>query len=135
MEGLGTISPNFYLNVNTESEQDIVERAKSYAEEKALELKEQIPSSILTAKGETILEKTQTVALLATENTSDDPDFSPLMISKPKSRKVEEEVCTYIAGKDGRINILEASANLSLSADEVEQAVLKLASEGRIRLT
>lgn len=135
MEGLGTISPNFSLSVKTESEEEIVERAKTYAEEKALELKEQIPSSILTAKGETILEKTHNLALLATGDASDDADFSPLIISKPKSRNVEEDVYNYVAGRDGRVNILEASATLSLQADEVEKAVLKLASEGKIRLT
>jgi len=134
LEGLGTISPSVSLDVKTESEHELVERAKMYAEEKALELREEIPSAILTAKGETILERTQKVALLATGDASDENGFSPIILSTPKPRNVDEDVYNYLSGRDGQINILEASTVLNLPADEVEQAVLKLASEGRIKL-
>jgi division protein CdvB (Snf7/Vps24/ESCRT-III family) len=138
LEGLSQISPNFSLNVKTENEHELVEQAKKYAEEKAMALKGEIPSSILTAKGETLIEKTQKVAVLATGDNAeslDDGDFSPVILSRPKSYNIYDDIYKYVAGKDGQLNILEASTILNLPVDEVEQAVLKLASEGKIRLS
>jgi division protein CdvB (Snf7/Vps24/ESCRT-III family) len=134
LEGLSAVAPNISLDVKTDSENELVERAKMYAEQKSLQLGEDIPSFILTAKGNTIFENTKKIALLATGDTPNENECLPVMLSTPKSRNIDEEVRNYVAGKNGQFNVLEASSVLNLRPDEVEEAVLKLASEGKIML-
>ncbi len=130
---LSNISPNISISPQTDGAEQLMEKARKYAEEKAAELKEELPTSILNASGETILEKTKNLALLATGDDYEE-EFPPALLSRPKPKEFLEKIYQYITEHNGDINVLQASAALQLPIDDVEQAILKLVSEGRIRL-
>lgn len=132
---LGNLSPSISLDVRNEGGTELFEKAKLFAEEKAMESKESIPSSIASASGDSILEKAKKVALLATGEGSSESEFQPTLLSKPGEKgSVEEKVLNYINRRAGHLNILEAAAALNLPVDEVEKTIFKLVSEGRLKL-
>jgi division protein CdvB (Snf7/Vps24/ESCRT-III family) len=135
---LGKLSPTISFDVRTDSGEDIFERAKLYAEQKAMELQE-LPSSLLSMPGEGIVEKAKKVALLATgeePNVANNDTYTPkpILLTSRKSRKVEELVYKYAQEKGGISDVIMTARELGLPVDEVERAVLELASRGKLRL-
>jgi division protein CdvB (Snf7/Vps24/ESCRT-III family) len=135
LAGLGNLSPTISLDLKHESEQDIFEKAKLFTEEKTMELNDDIPRSIASANGDSVFEKIERVALLATDDGSSEPVFKPVLLSKSnKTAAAEDKVFNYIDRRSGHLNILDAAVALNLPADEVEKTVIKLVSEGKIKL-
>lgn len=132
---LGKLSPTISFDVRTDSGEEIFERAKLYAEQKAMELQE-LPSSLLNMPGEGIVEKAKKVALLATGEESKDNSFTPkpILLTSRKGKKVEELVYKYAQKKGGINDVVITARELGLPVDEVERAVLELASKGKLRL-
>lgn len=126
MVQMGTISPSISINVNSESAEELVEQARKYAEEKADNLRKVIsspPSSIDDiAEGK--------VKLL---ETGEDEEESILGYVYSTPKNAEEQVLKYASIHDGNIDVTDASNVLNLPPDEVEKAVLKLLSEGKVR--
>lgn len=132
---LGNLSPSISLDIQNEGGEELFEKAKLFAEEKAMELRDGFPQSLLSASGDSILDKAQKVALLATGEPSEESEFQPTVISKPKEKSnAEESVFNYINTKNGCLNVIEAAIALNLPADEVEKAVFKMVSNGKLKL-
>ena len=131
---LGNLSSSVSLDVTHEGGQELFEKAKLFAEEKALELNEGIPSSVLSANGDSLFEKAKQVAMLANGEVSDEKDFQVTMLSQPDRKKtVDEKVYKYIVNKNKRLNVIDAADALNLPIDEVEKTVFKLVSEGKLK--
>ena len=131
---LGNLSSSVSLDVQHENGQELLEKAKLYAEEKVLEMNEGIPSSILSASGDSLLDKARRVAVLATGEVSDEDDFQLTMLSKPNGKKpIDEKVYEYIMHNNQRLNVVNAAATLDLPAEEVEKSIFKLVSEGKLK--
>jgi division protein CdvB (Snf7/Vps24/ESCRT-III family) len=119
---LGNISPNFRLNLGG-SVEDLTQDVERYAEMKAVESEGGLPASILQAKGASIVERAENLAILASEERSS---------KTVKSSEVKEENERLIRiwfGQRGEINILEAAASLNLPVAEVEKVALEMISE------
>ena len=131
---LGNLSSSVSLDVKHENGQELFEKAKIFAEEKALDLNEGIPSSVLSANGDSLLEKAKKVAMLATGEVSNENDFQVTMLSQPDGKKtIDEKVYEYIMSKNQCLNVNDAADELNLPADEVEKVVFKMVSEGKLK--
>lgn len=134
---LGNLSPSISIDIKSDDGSEIIEKAKLYADQRAQELKSDIPQSITSAKGENMVEKTKKIALLATGESSFEEPFKPTIFLKSEKNDgnaVEEKVYTYVTSKNGCLNILEASVSLNMPAENVEKAVIKMVSDGKLKL-
>ena len=130
---LGNLSSSVSLDVKHENGQELLEKAKLFAEEKVLEMNEGIPSSVLSASGDSLLDKARRVAVLTTGEVSNEDDFQLTMLSKPNGKKpIDEKVYEYIMNNNQRLNVVNAAATLDLPVEEVEKSVFKLVSEGKL---
>lgn len=134
LANLGNLSPSISLDLKHEDGQELFEKAKLFAEEKAMETHDLLPPSLLSAKGETLLEKASKVALLANGETAEENDFKITMLSQPKKNdSLDNQVYNYIMNKNKSLNVLEAATALNVKPDEIEKVVFKLVSEGRLK--
>lgn len=138
LANLGNLSPSISLDVKNEDGHELYEKAKLFAEEKAMEINDIIPSSLLSGNGDTLLEKAKQVAMLTTggidEDADDGTDFKVTMLSRPnKNEPLDNQVYNYIMNKNKRLNVLEAAATLNVSSDEIEKVVFNLVSNGRLK--
>jgi division protein CdvB (Snf7/Vps24/ESCRT-III family) len=134
MVGMGNVSPTISLNIHTESGQEVVEQARKYAEERAEEMKRTLAVSPLQVQ-KNAEDFERRVSLLATAEEGDEEAamLGTLYSSKPEE-EVEEQVLQYAAIHNGNVNISDASTFLKMPSDDVEQAMLKLMSEGKVKV-
>ena len=134
---LGMVSPNVTLSL-TDTPSEIFHKAQQLINEKTSELSD-LPKSIqdMAADHETIFEKTKKVAILATEGDDDEfesEDFKPVLYStldEPASDP-EHAVRDFIRQTGAsKIDVNDASAQLNLPVDLVEQAYIKVLAEKR----
>lgn len=136
LANLGNLSPSISLDLKHEDGHELFEKAKRFAEEKAMETHDVLPTSLLDAKGDTLLEKASKIALLANGEPADENEFKVTMLSQPKKdNPLDNKVYNYIMNKNKRLNVLDAATALNVSSDEIEKVVFKLVSEGRLKKT
>jgi division protein CdvB (Snf7/Vps24/ESCRT-III family) len=133
MAEMGHVSPSISLNINTESGEELVEQARKLAEERAEEMKHSLAiPQIQIQRGS--LESARRVPLLATGEDDDEEAAILGTIYKPKPVEVtEEQVLQYAAIHNGNVDISDASSALKLPSDDVEQAMLILLAQGKVR--
>jgi len=133
MAEMGNVSPTISLNVRTESGEELVEQARKLAEERAEEMKSGLISSPrrIQEGGESLERRTP---LLATGEEDEESAMLGVLYSAPRREDVEEEVLHYAAIHDGNVDITDVSSVLKMPSDEVEQALLKLLSEGKVKM-
>jgi division protein CdvB (Snf7/Vps24/ESCRT-III family) len=133
MAEMGHVSPSISLNINTESGEELVEQARKLAEERAEEMKHSLTiPQIQIQRG--AMDLPRRVPLLATGE--DDEEEAAILgtIYKPKPVEVnEEQVLQYAAIHNGNVDISDASSALKLPSDDVEQAMLTLLAQGKVR--
>lgn len=131
---LGNIAPDLSLDILNEGTDELVERAKHYAEEKALEIGG-MPDSLLSTREVSVLDIAKKVAILATgEEEENTAEFKPTFFSIPKLSSLDEAITGHVNQNNGNLNIIDISTNLQVPIEAVEEAVIKLLSEGSIRL-
>ena len=134
MVGMGNISPSIQLNINTESGEELVEQARKLAEERAEEMKRTLrvsPSLIQRAAPEA----TERIPLLASGDDEDEESRILGTVYKPQPREeAEEQVLQYAAIHNGNVDITDASTMLKMPSDDVEQAMLTLLAQGKVRI-
>jgi division protein CdvB (Snf7/Vps24/ESCRT-III family) len=135
MAEMGNVSPTISLNVRTESGEELVEQARKLAEERAEQMK-----SNMFASPRKILEEADAPAgrtpLLATgEEGEDEGAMLGVLYAPSRHEEAEEEVLQYAAIHNGNVDITDVANVLKMPSDEVEQALLKLLSEGKVKLT
>jgi division protein CdvB (Snf7/Vps24/ESCRT-III family) len=136
---LGVITPNVSIGI-TDSPSEIFEKAQKLISERTSELSE-LPKSIQNI-GElnedlSIFERTKRVALLATVEDSEgegleDSEFKPILLSSSDELVTDSEnVARNYIEEIGvnNVNIGDASAQLNLPVDLVEQAYIKVLRE------
>ena len=133
MAGMENISPSISLNIQTETGEELVEEARKLAEERAEEMKLSLGASPmhLQLRG---YEQSSRVPLLA---AGEDDDESAILGTVYKPRPVEEteeQVLQYAAIHNGNVDITDASTVLKMPSDEVEQAMLILMAQGKVKV-
>jgi len=134
MAEMGNVSPSISLNVRTESGEELIEQARKLAEERAEEMKRTMvisPSQIRKNADEL----GRRVPLLATGEEEDEESTAlGTLYRAPSGEDVEEQVLQYAAIHNGSVDITDASTILKMPSDDLEQAMLKLLAEGKVRL-
>jgi division protein CdvB (Snf7/Vps24/ESCRT-III family) len=134
MAEMGNVSPSISLNIQTESGEELVEQARKLAEERADEMTRSLGVSPLQVQKKA-QEYDLKVPILASGGEEDD-ELSILgtIYSQPVEDS-EEQVLQYAAIHNGNVDIADASTVLKMPSDDVEQAMLKLMSEGKVRFS
>jgi division protein CdvB (Snf7/Vps24/ESCRT-III family) len=132
MAEMGNVSPSISLNINSESGAELVEQARKLAEERAEEMKK----TLVTPRQ---IEETGSVQrrmpLLATgEEETEEAATIGTLYGSPPQEVVEEQVLQYAAIHNGDVDVTDVSSVLKLPSDDVEQVMLKLLSEGKVRV-
>src|SRR5487761_467514 len=140
---LGVLTPNVNIAL-TDTPQEIFDKAQELIRERTSELSE-LPKSVQQAEAEnleSIIERTKRIALLATEDDSeggsDDSEFRPVLLggTGPTRNEAESAVRNYLRERNSeKFDLMSCSAQLNLPVDLVEQAYIKLLSEGRFNAT
>ena len=134
MAEMGHVSPSISLNFQTESGEELVEQARKLAEERAEEMKRSLVTSPMQLQ-RAASEPGGRVPLLATGEEDDEEISIHGTIYKPKpAEETEEQVLQYAAIHNGNVDISDASTALKLPSDELEQAMLTLMSQGKVRI-
>jgi division protein CdvB (Snf7/Vps24/ESCRT-III family) len=135
MAEMGNVSPSISLNIQTESGEELIEQARRLAEERAEEMKQTMVVSPrqIQRNGE---ELGRRVPLLAT-GEEDDEEMIALgtLYRAPPGEEVEEQVLQYAAIHNGNVDITDASTILKMPSDDLEQAMLKLLAEGKVKVS
>ncbi len=140
---LKMISPNVNISL-TDTPNEIYEKAQKLIGDRTLEL-ENLPRNLSEAMTEeSIYEKSKKIALLATEGEGipgeeeNEDQFKPELFSsgagydKPIARDPEMAVRNYLYRTgSSKLNVVDASAQLNLPVDLVEQAYIKVLSDKR----
>jgi division protein CdvB (Snf7/Vps24/ESCRT-III family) len=134
---LGMVSPNVTLSL-TDTPSEIFHKAQNLINERTSELSD-LPKSLerTEARGESIFEMTKKVAILATEGDDDELDseeFKPVLYSgfDEAASDPEHAIRDYLKHSDtSKIDVNDASAQLNLPVDLVEQAYIKVLAEKR----
>src|SRR5712692_11046463 len=133
MAEIGNVTPSISLNLQTESGEELVEQARRYAEEQAEEMQRN-----LTVTPEAIRRQTENphrVPVLAMGEEDDgEKRFLGVLYTSAREDGTEDQVLKYASTHDGAVDVNDASKTLALQPDEVEHAMLKLLSEGRVKL-
>lgn len=133
MAEMGNVSPSISLNIQTESGEELIEQARKLAEERAEEMKRTMVLSPrqMQQNGEELERK---VPLLATGEEDEESMALGTLYRNPLGEEVEEQVLQYAAIHNGSVDITDASTILKMPSDDLEQAMLKLLAEGKVRM-
>lgn len=135
MAEMGNVSPSISLNIKTESGEELVEQARKLAEERADEMKRSLMVSPRQLEREA-QEADSRVPLLATgEEGEEEGAFLGTLYKPQPPQEVEEQVLQYAAIHNGSVDVSDATTVLKMPSDDVEEAMLKLMSEGKVKLT
>lgn len=134
MAEMGNVSPSINLNIKTESGEELVEQARKLAEERAEEMKRTLAISPrqIQRDAETMGRR---MPLLATGDEDDEEIamLGTLYRSHPEE-DVQEQVLQYAAIHNGNVDVSDVSTVLKMPSDDIEQAMLKLLSEGKVKM-
>jgi division protein CdvB (Snf7/Vps24/ESCRT-III family) len=136
MAEMGNVSPSISLNIQTESGEELIEQARKLAEERAEEMKRSMFVSPLEIQqnGE---ELDRRVPLLETGEEDGDEELRALgtLYRAQPAEDAEEQVLQYASIHNGSVDISDVSTMLKMPPDDLEQAMLKLLAEGKVKLS
>ena len=134
MNGMGNISPTIQLNIQEGTGEEIVEQARKLAEERAEEMKRTLRVSPRVIQREAP-EIQQRIPLLATGDDVAEESRMLGTIYRPRSvDETEERVLQYAAIHEGNVDVTDASSVLKMPSDDVEQAMLTLMAQGKVKV-
>jgi len=133
LAGMENISPAISLNIRTETGEELVEQARKLAEDRAEEMKRSLANSPLHLQlgGH---EQGSRVPLLATGEDDDESAILGTLYKPRPAEETEEQVLQYAAIHDGNVDITDASTVLKMPSDDVEQAMLILMAQGKVKV-
>jgi division protein CdvB (Snf7/Vps24/ESCRT-III family) len=134
MTEMGRVSPSIDINISTESGEELVEQARRLAEERADEMKQTLGVSPRMIEREAAMIG-QPIQLL-TEGAAEEEEsaFLGTLYSPQPAEETEEQVLQYAAIHNGNVDITDASSVLKMPSDEVEQAMLTLMAQGKVKV-
>ncbi len=133
MAGMENISPSISLNIKTETGEELVEQARKLAEERADEMKRTLTLSPRQIQATDPLDR----RVLLLEGGVDEDDETALLgtVYRPQPvEEAEEQVLQYAAIHNGNVDITDASSELKMPSDDVEQAMLILLAQGKVKV-
>ena len=134
MTGMGNISPTIQLNIQSGTGEEIVEQARKLAEERAEEMKRTLRVSPKLIQREAP-EIQQRVPMLATGGDEDEESQMLGTLYGPQpADEAEERVLQYAAIHNGNVDVTDASTVLKMPSDDVEQAMLTLMAQGKVKV-
>jgi division protein CdvB (Snf7/Vps24/ESCRT-III family) len=131
MAQMGQVSPSISLNIRTESGEELVEQARRLAEERAEEMKHSL--EVAPMKIQRGIEAPPRIPLLEGGGEEEETILGTVYKPQPKEES-EEQVLQYAAIHNGNVNVADASSVLKMPSDEVEQAMLTLMAQGKVRV-
>ncbi len=132
MAEMGQLNPTLSININTDTSEELIEEARKYAEEQAESVKRDL--QIAPARfEEEITRATAVEPLLATAEDAEENSILGVVFSSPGGSEVEEEVFKYAQANDGAVNVASAATALGIPADEVENSMLRLIANGKVK--
>jgi division protein CdvB (Snf7/Vps24/ESCRT-III family) len=134
MAEIGHVSPSVSLDIQTESGEDLVEQARKLAEERAEEMKRTLLVSPRQLHKWTEGPDQRIPILEGGVEEEEDPGFLGTLFGPRQPDDSEERILQYAAIHDGSVDITDASNVLKLPSDDVEQAMITLISQGRVRV-
>ena len=133
MSQMGEFSPSINLNIRTESGEELVEQARRLAEERAEEMKLSLNVSPLKIPRQGQVPPARVALLEGGGEDEEEKILGTLYKPKPQDES-EEQVLQYANIHNGNVNIADASSVLKMPSDDVEQAMLTLISQGKVRI-
>ncbi|MDV3244450.1 MAG: hypothetical protein LYZ66_04650 [Nitrososphaerales archaeon] len=134
MAEMSNVSPTLSLNVNTESGEELVEQARRFAKQREEEMRQSFDVSPRQIQ-ESAEPLKRMVPLLEGGDEGDEDDAAlGVLYAETKPEMVEESVLQYAVIHNGDVNITDASVALRLPSDDVEEAMLKLLNEGKMKV-
>jgi predicted Rossmann fold nucleotide-binding protein DprA/Smf involved in DNA uptake len=133
MTEMGNVSPTISLNIQTEGGEELVEQARKLAEERAEEMKRNLALSPRRIQQEAD-ELDRRVPLLAGGDEDEEARTLGTLYRSRPVEDAEEQVLQYAAIHNGNVDISDLSTVLKMPSDDVEQAMLKLLSEGKVKV-
>ncbi|MCL5671893.1 MAG: hypothetical protein JRN56_04030 [Nitrososphaerota archaeon] len=136
MAGMGNVSPDIQLNIQTDNGEELIEQARRLAEERAEEMKRTLMVSPRAIQREAPELQERTPLLEAGDDEEDDASQILGALYPPRAHpdEAEEQVLQYAAIHNGNVDITDASSVLKIPSDEVEQAMLTLMAQGKVKL-
>lgn len=134
MAQMGQLSPTIQVDIHNENAEELVEQARKFADEQAEKLKlslHAMPGKF--AADVSIVE--DRIPILATGD-EDEEEESPILgtiFSRRADPKVENEVLNYATAHNGVIDASETSTRLGIPQDEVEQSMIRLVAQGKVK--
>lgn len=133
MSQMGQISPNITVDIHTENAEELVEQARKFAEEQAEELRRSL--QVVPSRYEQEIRATNDhIPILATgEDGGEESVVLGTIFGPSPNPRVEGEVLRYATNHGGSIDISETSLNLGIPQDEVENSMIRLVAEGKVK--
>jgi hypothetical protein len=134
MSEMGRVTPSINLNIRTESGEELVEEARRLAEQRAEEMKVNLGVSAFDMR-KAVDESENRIPILATgEEGDEEPTILGTMYRPQPVDHSEERVLQYAAIHNGNVDITDASTVLKMPSDDVEQAMLTLMAQGKVKV-
>jgi len=133
LSGMENISPSISLNIKTETGEELVEQARKLAEERAEEMKRSLSAPRFQIRPEAY-EPEGRVPLLATGDDDEEAAFLGTLYKPKPAEETEEQVLQYAAIHNGNVDVTDASSVLKMPSDDVEQAMLTLMAQGKVKV-
>lgn len=135
MAEMGNVSPTISLNIKTENGEELVEQARKYAEERAEEMKRNLHVSPRAITSATESPDMKVSILAGGEAGEEEESVLGILYGSPQRGDAGEQVLKYANIHNGSVDVTDASSVLSMPPDEVEHAMLKLISEGKVKIS
>ncbi len=133
MAGMENISPSISLNIQTESGEELVEQARKLAEERADEMKRNLALSPRQIQAAEAFDRRVPLLEGVDENEEEAAILGTMYRPKPVE-EAQEQVLQYAAIHNGNVDISDASTALKMPSDDVEQAMLTLIAQGKVKV-
>jgi division protein CdvB (Snf7/Vps24/ESCRT-III family) len=134
MAQMGQLSPGITVDIHNENAEELVEQAKRFAEEQAEKLRQSlhVVPSRFEAEVNTIEDRIPILATGDDEYEEESPILGTIF-STVSDPKVENDVLKYASDHNGVINVSETSSTLGIPQDEVEQSMIRLVAQGKVK--
>ncbi|MBI3859183.1 MAG: Snf7 family protein [Thaumarchaeota archaeon] len=134
MAEMGNVSPSINLNIQTESGEELVEQARKLAEQRAEEMKQTLAVSPRQIQRDAESFDSRVPLLAGGEDDEEESALLGTLYRTPPVEDAEEQVLQYANIHNGNVDITDASSILKMPSDEVEQAMLRLLSQGKVKI-
>jgi division protein CdvB (Snf7/Vps24/ESCRT-III family) len=133
MAEMGRVTPSINLNIRTESGEELVEEARRLAEQRAEEMKVTLGVTAFDMQ-RAVDDSENRIPILATGDDEEEPTILGTVYRPQPVDNSEERVLQYAAIHNGNVDITDASTVLKMPSDDVEQAMLTLMAQGKVKV-